>query len=305
MKCSFCNNNAIYRYKDLYYCKDHFIKYFEEKTIKTIEKYSLIKEGDIIGVGVSGGKDSNALLYFLNKYTEYFNIKVYGVHIDEGIKGYRDKDTLKLLEIARLYNIEIKIYKFEDYFNTRLEDALKISRDMKSCTICGVWRRWLMWKASKDLDINKFATAHNLNDELQTIIMNIFEDNIKDLLKTGPYTGIIETDFIPRIKPFYFNSEKENYIYSIINNLAPIYGECSFINGEFREYIRSKLYNIENIYEGFHEELLKNILEIINNAKVDFKNMNNIKLNKCKICGYPTTREICRACEIRLELKNG
>lgn len=78
MKCSFCNNNAIY--KDIdgnYYCKEHFIKYFEEKTINTIEKYKLIKPGERIGVGVSGGKDSNALLFFLNKYKEYFNIEVF------------------------------------------------------------------------------------------------------------------------------------------------------------------------------------------------------------------------------------
>lgn len=59
----FCNNNAIYRYKDLYYCKDHFIKYFEEKTIKTIEKYSLIKEGDIIGVGVSGERLECSIIF--------------------------------------------------------------------------------------------------------------------------------------------------------------------------------------------------------------------------------------------------
>jgi Predicted ATPase of the PP-loop superfamily implicated in cell cycle control len=79
MKCSFCNNSAIYKDIDEnYYCKDHFIKYFEEKTINTIEKYKLIKSGEKIGVGVSGGKDSNALLFFLNKYKEYFNIEVFG-----------------------------------------------------------------------------------------------------------------------------------------------------------------------------------------------------------------------------------
>jgi len=305
MKCSFCNNNAIY--KDIdgnYYCKDHFIKYFEEKTIYTIEKYKLIKPGEKIGVGVSGGKDSNALLFFLNKYKDYFDIEVFGIHIDEGIRGYRDKDTEKLLEIAKKYNLNVKIYRFIDFFNIRLDEAVKISKEYKSCTICGVWRRWLMWKAAKDLNLDKFATAHNLNDEVQTILMNIFEGNLKDLLKEGPYVGIIEEDFIPRIKPFYFNTEKENLLYSILNNLEPPFGECPFIAGEFRDIIRSKLYKLEDKYLGFHRNFLRNILEIMYKAKNDYKMKNFIKLRKCKICGYPTTREVCRACEIKLKINN-
>ncbi len=304
MKCSFCNNVAIYKKEGIYYCKDHFINYFEKKTINTIEKYKLIEPGDIIGVGVSGGKDSNALLYFLNKYKEYFGIEVYGIHIDEGIAGYRDKDTEKLLEISKRYNIKVFIYNFKDYFNIRLDEAVKLNSELKSCTICGVWRRWLMWKASKDLNITKIATAHNINDELQTILINIFEGNIKDILKSGPYTGIVEEDFVPRIKPFYFNSEKENLIYSTIYDLSPKYGECPFITGQFRDIIRSELYKIEDKYPSFHEKFINNFLEVLKYAKKDYKEKNVIKLKKCKFCGYPTTREICRACEIKLKINS-
>jgi len=161
-----------------------------------------------------------------------------------------------------------------------------------------------MWKAAKDLNLDKFATAHNLNDEVQTILMNIFEGNLKDLLKEGPYVGIVEGDFIPRIKPFYFNTEKENLLYSILNTLEPPFGECPFIVREFRDIIRSKLYKLEDKYPGFHRDFLRNILEIIYKAKSDYKKINIIKLRKCKICGYPTNREICRACEIKLRINN-
>ncbi|MGC9133461.1 MAG: ATP-binding protein [Nanopusillaceae archaeon] len=303
MKCSFCNNNAIYKDSDgNYYCKEHFIKYFEEKAINTIERFKLIKPGERIGVGVSGGKDSNALLYFLNKYKDYFNIEVYGIHIDEGIAGYRDKDTKKLLELAQKYNWNIKIYKFTDYFKIRLDNAVKITKKYRACTICGVWRRWLMWKAAKDLNLDKFATAHNINDEVQTILMNFFEGNLKDLLKEGPFVGIIEEDFIPRIKPFYFNREKENLLYSVINNLEPPYGECPFIRGQFRDIVRAKLYEVENKYNKFHENFINNFLPILLKAKEEYKMKNKVKLKKCKICGYPTTRDICRACEIKIQL---
>jgi len=61
---------------------------------------------------------------------------------------------------------------------------------------------------------------------------------------------------------------------------------------------------LEDKYPGFHRNFLRNILEIIYKAKNDYKMKNNIKLRKCKICGYPTTREICRACEIKVRINN-
>ncbi|MEM4571499.1 MAG: hypothetical protein QXY16_02245, partial [Nanopusillaceae archaeon] len=62
MKCSKCDQKAIYSTNGEYLCKDHFIQYYENKVLNTIEKYNLIEAGDKIGVGISGGKDSNALM---------------------------------------------------------------------------------------------------------------------------------------------------------------------------------------------------------------------------------------------------
>jgi len=296
MKCSICGKNAIYFDSKKYLCKDHFVEYFEEKVKDTIRRFNLINEGDRIGVGISGGKDSISLLYFLNKYKDYFGIEVIGIHIDEGIEGYRNILTEYLLNLAKKFDWEIKIYRFRDYFNYTLDEYVKRTRDLKPCTICGVFRRWLMWKASVDLKINKFATAHNLNDEVQTVFMNMIENNRKDFAKEGPKVGIIEEGFVTRIKPFYFIKEKETLIYSIINGINPPWAECKYIFGEIRDDIRKWLYKIESSYPRFHEKFMNEILSIIFKAKKDFQ---KVKINKCKLCGYPTSREICRACEIK------
>jgi len=296
MKCSICGNEAIYFDGKRYLCKDHFIEYFEEKVKDTIRRFNLIEKGDRIGVGVSGGKDSTSLLYFLNKYKDYFGIEVIGIHIDEGIEGYRNILTESLLNLAKKFNWNIKIYRFKDYFNYPLDEYVKRIKNLKPCTICGVFRRWLMWKASVDLKLNKFATAHNINDGVQTIFMNMFENNRKDFAKEGPKVGIIEEGFIPRIKPFYFIKEKETLIYSIINGLTHPWAECRYIFGEIRDDVRRWLYKIESNYPGFHERFMNEMLEVIAKAKKDFP---KVKINRCKICGYPTSREICRACEIK------
>jgi len=296
MKCSICGKNGIYFDGKRYLCKEHFIEYFEEKVKNTIERFNLIQKGDRIGVGVSGGKDSLSLLYFLNKYKEYYGIEVIGIHIDEGIEGYRNILTEYLLNLAKKFGWDIKIYRFRDYFNHSLDEYVKKIKNLKPCTICGVFRRWLMWRAAVDLKLNKFATAHNLNDEVQTVVMNMIENNRKDFVKEGPKVGIIEEGFIPRIKPFYFVKEKETLIYSIINGINPPWAECKYIVGEIRDDIRRWLYKIESNYPGFHERFMNEILNIISKARSDFP---KVKINKCKLCGYPTSGEICRACEIK------
>jgi len=299
MKCSFCEEKAIYYDYEYAYCKKHFIEKFEEKVLNTIEKYKLIKEGEKVGVAVSGGKDSIALLYFLNKYKEELNIDVVGIHIDEGIEGYRNILTKHLLNFAKEHDIKVYIYRFSDYFGMELDRAIKLENKLKPCTICGVWRRWLMWKAAKDLRLDKLATAHNLNDEVQTIIMNIFEGNIKDIAKGGPKVGILEGDFIPRIKPFYFVTEKETMIYALLNNINPPWTECPYIINQLRDEVRKWLYKIENKYPGFHKNFLEKFTLVLNNIKEDYRKKEKIDLKPCIYCNYPTTRNICRACEIK------
>lgn len=302
MRCSFCNKKAIYNDGKTAYCKEHFIEYFENKILNTIKTYNLIEPGEKVAVAVSGGKDSVSLLYLLNKYKEDLEIDVVGIHIDEGIKNYRDKLKNYLLNLAKKYNWEIKVYKFRDYFGFALDDCVKIEEKLRPCTICGVWRRWLMWKAAKDLDVDKIATAHNLNDEVQTMFINLFEGNIKDFVKGGPVVGIVEYDFVPKIKPFYLVTEKETTIYALINKIEPPWVECPYIYGQTRDEIRKWLYKLEEYFPGFHKRVINKYLGILNKLKVVYKKESRIDLRPCKYCKYPTSRDVCRACEIKMRI---
>ncbi len=302
MKCSICGKPAIYRKGNVALCKEHFIEYFEKKVKDTIRNFNLIFKGDRVAVAVSGGKDSIALLHFLDKYKEEYGIEVIGIHINEGIQGYRDITTKHLLKIAKEKGWDVRVYTFKDYFGFTLDEAAKIEKKLKPCTICGTWRRWLLNKAAKDVNATKLATAHNLNDESQTIVMNLLDGNIKDLAKGGPYVGIASHEgFIPRIKPFYLVTEKEAMIYSLLNGINPPWTECKYIEGQLRDRIRAMLYNLEKKYPGIMENIVKTYLEILPELRKYFKEK-NITVKKCKICGEPTSREICRACEIKLRL---
>ncbi len=97
MKCSKCLENAIVfkRHSGTHLCESHFVEAFEETVRHTIADKKMIEQGDRIAVALSGGKDSTALIYVLNKILcNRKDINIFAITIDEGIKGYRE-DTVK------------------------------------------------------------------------------------------------------------------------------------------------------------------------------------------------------------------
>ncbi len=300
-KCSFCNKKAIYFDGKKYYCKEHFQEYFKELVFKTIKRFNLFEEGDKVLVGVSGGKDSVSLLHFLHTHKDELGLeKVEGLAIDEGIKGYRDLTLEYLREFAKRFGIKVHIVSFKEEIGLTLDEMFELTKKYNlgywPCTYCGVFRRWLLNKFAFEKGYTVLATGHNLNDEAQTVILNLLEHNLKDLAKLGPVTGIKRFDkFIKRVKPFYFVTEKETTIYSIINDLRVPFVECPYARGAFRIYVRDILYKMENV-----RELHENIVEKFLSFRGKLQRRQSFNLKPCKLCGFPTSREICQACQLRL-----
>ena len=98
MKCDKCENTAVYsrRYSGENLCSGCFSNSILHKAAKTISKYKMIKNNELVCVGVSGGKDSLVLLDILNKMSKTHNFRILAVTIDEGIPGYRD-EALKIV----------------------------------------------------------------------------------------------------------------------------------------------------------------------------------------------------------------
>src|SRR3989344_7824805 len=89
-KCDKCDSQSkiILPYGPHRFCAEHFSNFFEDRVRKTIRTNELIKYGEKIAIGVSGGKDSMVTLHLLNKL--YGNqAKIEAIMIDEGIPGYR------------------------------------------------------------------------------------------------------------------------------------------------------------------------------------------------------------------------
>ncbi len=283
-------------------CKSCFIKYFERKVRKTIRYYNLFNKGETVAVGVSGGKDSLTTLHVLNDIISKQRVtKLIAIAIDEGIKGYRDKSLETAKKYCKKNNIELHIFKFEDEFGYSLDKALK-KLNVNPCSICGVFRRYLLNKKARELKVDKLATGHNLDDEAQSIVMNMFRNTMETSARLGPVTGIRDDKkFIKRIKPLYFLTEKEIMTYAFLKGLTDDFNECPYAGDSYRNEIRDLLNKFDSKYPATKYSIVNSFLEILPELKKKYKNS---KIKFCKYCGEPASNEVCQACEYVDKLKN-
>jgi len=293
-----------------YFCEKHFTKFFENRVKKTIRKYKLLLRGEKILVALSGGKDSTAVLYILHKYYSKSH-SIQAIIIDEGVKGYREKAIASAIKNCKKWGIKYTIISFEKEFgitNDQLMPVLEQNRKLGgTCAFCGTLRRNIMNKYAKKMNVDKLVTGHNLDDEVQSFVMNVFNNDFDRMKRMGATAGIIEYDgFVKRIKPLYETPEKEIIAYCAYNNLAH-YGEecCPYSWTAKRNEFREMLNSFENRFPGteysilrFNEQLKKE-LSLTDNKR---KRSEHI-LHRCDLCEEPTEKKYCKACELIDKIK--
>ena len=300
-KCSVCNGRVVYYrpYSGERLCPSCFKASILEKTRRTISRYGLLKHGDRIAVAVSGGKDSLSLLYVLKELCEDHGSQLHAVTIDEGVKGYRDE----AISIAERVTSELKvphsILSFKELYGITIDEALA-SKDRKitSCTVCGILRRRAMDMAAQRIDANVLATAHNLDDFLQTFIINLLNGDLKRIRWLDPVLESKGEYGIRRVKPFMEIYEEEIAFYAYLQNLPFQSFTCPYMGESIRSEIRSILNRLEAAHPGVKYNTLKAVIGITQSLVLE----GEVK-TKCEACGYPSSNNICSVCETLRTLK--
>lgn len=280
--------------------KKKFLEYFEKKVRKTIRTNKLIDKREKILIACSGGKDSTTALYILKKITnKNKNIKLEAIHIDPSIGEYSKINKSNIISFCKENEIKLHLASFREEFGYSLcyiKGLLKQKGiKWKSCSICGVLRRYLLNKKAKQLKATKLATGHNLDDEAQNIIMNIFQNHVELLPRLGPKTGIKENKgFIPRIKPLYFCTEEETKLYSQLNSFPVKYEKCPCRTDAYRKDIANMLNDFEKHHKATKSAIVRSFLEILPALKQKYKG----KAKICKKCGEPSAADFCNTCKL-------
>ncbi|MFX1352264.1 MAG: TIGR00269 family protein [Promethearchaeota archaeon] len=303
MKCNYCSKKAVKyrRYSGEYLCKNCFLKSIEKKVQKIISKYDMLCEDSRIAVGISGGKDSSALLYILDELEKRFpKAELIAVTVDEGIAGYRDESLKNATAVAKALGIEHVVVSFENLFGMKLDELAKTVKEdensVSSCTHCGVLRRNALNQVAKMVDADRLATAHNLDDEAQTVLMNIIRSDTARIIRTAPLMNY-QPEFVPRIKPIREIPEKETTLYAYYKDIPIPEVVCPYASEALRNDIRVFL----NDMEEKHPEVKYNLLRAADQIRESLTPLvleKTSQLDTCRVCGAPTNKRICKTCQL-------
>ena len=325
MSCGKCDSRAVIALQHGGFCKKHIINYFEDKVFKTINRFQLLGRNEKICVAASGGKDSLTVLYLTKKYLEKNGLptnNLFALAIDEGIDNYREKTLIDLKKFCLGHSIPLQVVSFQEELGKTLDYAYPlINRDAnkKPCNVCGVWRRYLLNRYARKLGADKLVTGHNLDDEAQAIVMNLFKANTKLAARLGPISGIEENVlFTQRVKPLYLCAEKEVRLYALLKGFQIQFVECPYSREGYRHQVQEMINEFENKYKGTKQGIINSFLDILpslqeheKNIALDEKASFTAKEKKtmetvrpCNICGEASNQETCNACRMKEILEN-
>jgi len=300
MKCDRCENQIAYtrKYSGEKLCSECFSNSILRKTAKTISKYKMIQNDELVAVAVSGGKDSLALLNIMNKMAANHNFRIKVITIDEGIPGYRDEALGIVEKFCKNLNVDLKVYSYKELFELSLDEALDLRGNEKisSCSICGTLRRRAMEYAAKDICANVIATGHNLDDTLQTFIINMLSG---DTSKVGWMDPDTSGNSLRKIKPFCEIYESEIVFYAFTNDIPFQSEPCPHMNEGIRTEIREFLNSLEKRHSGIKNNLYQSIIKVSQIVKGSNQKQKMI----CEKCGSECTGTTCSVCNMVLKLK--
>ncbi|MEM3105224.1 MAG: TIGR00269 family protein [Candidatus Bathyarchaeia archaeon] len=307
LKCQRCGGEAVYRriYSGEVLCRRHFLKSIEDRVHYAIKRYRMFNPDDRIGLALSGGKDSLTLLYILSKIEAAFpEAELIAVTIDEGIKGYRRASLKIASEACRKLKIPHHVYSFKKLFGMTLDELVRVASDKglkpRPCVYCGILRRKALNMASEDLKLGKIATAHNLDDVIQTYVLNLAHGDIYRFIASGPVTESRFTGVPTRVKPMVFVPEKEVSLFAALMGFKFQPTQCPYTGSSLRSDIRALINQLESKHPGIMFTLLKSFEKI---AEALERSVEFPQVRRCSVCGSPATGDLCKACELLTKLK--
>lgn len=281
-------------------CRNHFLTYFEKKVRKTIRTEKFFGKKEKILVACSGGKDSTVVLYLLKKIIKNRNITIEAFHIDQSISNYSRKNKKNIREFCKEQDIKLNETSFRKEFGYSLcyiQSVLKSKgHDLKSCSICGILRRYILNRVAKEMKATVVVTGHNLDDEAQSIIMNIFKNNVSLLSRLGPISGIAKNkNFVPRVKPLYFCTEDEVKLFVKLMKFNVVLEPCPCSLEAYRRSVLDMLNDFEKKFPGTKYGVVNSFLEMKPSLVTKYKKG---KVKICKECGEASAGEICNTCKL-------
>ena len=267
----------------------------EEQVYNCIKKYKLISENDKLVIGVSGGPDSICILHVLNLLREKLKIQIFVAHVNHMIREEADSETEYVQEFCRKLGIDcyVKKVNVQEYAKKRKIGTEEAGRIIRYEFFDEVATKFLA---------NKIVTAHNSNDNVETILLNILRGSGLSGLK-----GIEAKREDKYIRPLIETTRQDIEEHCLRYGLNPKIDKSNLENIYKRNKVRNDL--IPYIQKEFNPNILKTVNRLSEVAREEndyLEKIAKIKFEECNVgvtnIDHPTIGEIARK-EIILDLK--
>ena len=237
----------MYQTKTLTKGQRTFINKIRKKAGKTIYQQRLIEDGDCVLVGVSGGKDSMALVDILaslrKAFPFKFELKVAHIVVRQLVQL---ADAEKIKALCDFHGVEFH----------KIEVDIDFKRDpsLSPCFKCAWGRRSRLFRLTEELGCNKLAFGHHMDDANETLIMNIlFNGEISSL----PYSVEMFGGKFYLIRPMLELEDKDLGYYANLLDLKAETRRCPNTKTNRRDYVRKMLNEFYEIHPGLKKNVFR------------------------------------------------
>ncbi|MFB6162550.1 MAG: TIGR00269 family protein [Halococcoides sp.] len=311
MECDRCSGAAVLHqaYSGQHLCETHLRRSVADRVRSRIREDALLADADaddpaVWLIGLSGGKDSAVLGSILAETLgPDRRVELRGVAVHEGIEGYRDESLVAARELADQCDIDLVERSFAEVFDVRMDEVIEDDPEsMAACAYCGVFRRAILADVAASAEADLLLTGHNLDDECETALMNVFEGDVDQMARhwdasLGPLPDRADSGpHVPRAKPLRDVPEKEVALYARVAELPAHITECPHAAESFRGEIQTLMLDLEERHPGTRHSIMAGYEDLARLAATD---RSAGSAGRCERCGRPSGTDRCRACELQ------
>lgn len=235
-----------------------YLKKLLSYTRAAIDKYKMINDNDKIAIGVSGGKDSLALLNIMAKLREFYPVKfdIMAITVDPCFND-ANMDVSNIQKMC--YDLNI------DYIVKRTSLAKLVFDEFKAespCSLCSRMRRGILHNIAKENNCTRLALGHHYDDAVETFLMNIFNGGRIGCF--SPVSYLSKKDLF-LIRPMIFCKERDVISFSTRNSIIVEKSKCP-VDGKTE---RQNTKELINILEKSYPDIKQKIMGAMQRSNID------------------------------------
>jgi tRNA-5-methyluridine54 2-sulfurtransferase len=265
-------------------CGPCFLRFFERRIRRDLEKYGMISEGDRVVLAISGGKDSTALLFALRRLGVVMGFDLSALHFHLNMGEYSDQNRVIIEEQARMAGVPLEVIHISD-----LGLQVRRVKGWHPCAVCGAIKRSLMNREARRMGATVVATAHTLEDILLFTFKNLLSRKFQAPQPVLPPSG----GLVRKVKPLVYMPERLDLAYCRLREVPVFRDKCP-------EWT-PRGHSLKGVFEHMEEVMPSSKLRILLSLQEIMPAGEAIEaepLVGCERCGEPAAQSLCALCQL-------